>query len=145
MAITLRLWAVFGMLIFFLHALMVRCGYQTSAQMSATLWAVELNNSEGFYSSICWSKLQSFSFISKNRVNLWYIWFSNVHVQEHTHTHTTWKRLILLMKSLDDNSELTVELILHERMRKWSLIGSVFRFHSVLAQTTTVCVRTHFW
>lgn len=72
--------------IFFLHALMARCGYQTSAQMSATLWAVELNNSEGFCSSICWSKLQSFSFISKSRVNLWYIWYSNVHVQEHTHS-----------------------------------------------------------
>lgn len=87
------------------------------------------------YSSICWSKLQTFSLISKHRVKMWYIVAHGM--KDAYPTDEKFRR--------QHRAVVPVELILHECVRKWGLIGSVFRFHSACPQTTTVCVRTHFW
>lgn len=129
---------------------MEHCGYQTSTWMSDALWAVWTKGKD-LYSRTWWSKLQTFSFISKKRDI-----FGAQYVQEYTYRHTcaAWKTLILLMKSSDDNTEQCwlwswYYMNVWERdlwLDHWIMVwGSLLIFPPVFAQTTTVCVRMQFW
>lgn len=86
MAITLSCFRNVNFLVFYMHwwhIVLIKHQRRWAALCGPSDWTIVRD----LYSSICWSKLKSFSFISKNRVNMWYIWYSDV-AHSRTHTHT---------------------------------------------------------